>query len=255
VVRGAGIPPLTDSAPDCSGIAPIRTYVGAELSQIKGSSSSFEREVSGANCTVTLSFGTLDPAAIADVASCALDTEVQATVDAVNVTVRPTGDARLCDGVVANTRIDIHSQAVGFRGPTAKMVMPHRAIDARIIGYDTIYYPMFIVSAQLDYDYDYGDVYNGVFGQFYTDDYWWYNTFQTLGSTYGSDGMGTTWYTRYYYAHEYSNGFPNSTFPDTEAWVQPTAYGYSNGNYSCGYYYVWGNPYPDVAWTLSCAHN
>lgn len=251
LATSAGTPGPSPGAKDCVGLTAQTLRPDPSLSRAQGDvvGRSFQ-EASGCRWESELFLSaSADPA---KAATCEMLAVPEPLDKGVQIRVTHTGD---CSGVISHTVISQQQERVAQAVTARPFALYHKAVDARIIGYDTIHYPMFIVSAQLDWDYDYGDVYNGVFGQYNWDDQWWYLAFQTLGSMYGADGMGISWYYRYNYSHYHSDGFPYSWSPDTDGWAQPTAYGYSQGSHSCDYWYTWEDPYPDFAWLLSCGHN
>ena len=174
--------------------------------------------------------------------------------DAVNV--KQTGD---CDGIGISVRIDsdpgIAIRKTQVPSSEGAASLSPQWVDARTIALDPVYYPMIIVSSQINWQYDGYDVYEVSYPTYQDPDSFWYLVSSTEGSSHEYPPIPQVPYLQHYlYTHWYSDGFPNSSFPDTEAWIQPTAYGYATGGWSCGYYHEWQNQYPRTSFQDWCNH-
>jgi hypothetical protein len=152
-----------------------------------------------------------------------------------------------CESADIATRVELPSTRLSANAPTSRTNAsgPQR-IQAKIIGHDVLHIPTFITWANIEWYYDNYTVWNGTFPYGTADDGYWDVLFSTHGSGYYSYPER---YEHYHYAHWYSTGFPNSAFPDVEAWAQPTAKGHVGGTGGCAFWFSpgsgWGS-YPNL---------
>jgi hypothetical protein len=112
--------------------------------------------------------------------------------------------------------------------------------DARIIGHDSAHLPIYLAYAQEQAWYD-GWCVTGASTQHWQ---WADDFFDIVFQTAGEGFTNGCWnYYKYNYVHNNSCGFPSCSFPDVDAWIQPSVWAYGNGAMACDFWDAWGgNP-------------
>ncbi|MCA9825788.1 MAG: hypothetical protein KC479_10235, partial [Dehalococcoidia bacterium] len=185
--------------------------------------------------------------------------EVEPDPDAPDPTVvqRQSGD---CSGVGVSIRI---SQLPPSDGQVLELgALGQHWMDARTIALDPPSFPMLIVSAQINWQYDGVNVYPISYPIYRANPVLWPfpSSFWDLVLAYSfhtihSPGLLNVYsIEHYHYTAWHSDGFPSSIFPDTDAWIEPTAWGLGNGGVICEYYHQWSYHYPDTSFQDSCAN-
>ena len=108
-------------------------------------------------------------------------------------------------------------------------LISHRSIDARIIAWEVINLPMFIASAQLDYNYDFSDIYNPVVGSYFWDNTFWTTNSSSHWGSWDSKIPPVIAYRATAIGSFSSDRFPTPEFPDTFATTRSVAVGTDDG--------------------------
>jgi hypothetical protein len=225
-------------SPECDLGSAVRLTVDAERKQelLRGSTIQHTQASGGCELRVTVSEGLSDTSKLAASGTCTIDVE---PVTALHPTVvqRQSGE---CAGIGVTIRI---SQQPAGGGPMALGGFGQHWMDARTIAMDPPSFPMLIVSAQINWQYDGVNVYPINYPIYrnnpplwpFPDSFWDLVLAFSFHTIHPPGLINVYSIEHYHYTAWHSDGFPYPWLPDTDAWIKPTAWGLGNGGVICEY--------------------
>jgi hypothetical protein len=190
----------------------------------------------------------LQNADVGGLTPCVITATPSQTAGGIDVEVRPEGD---CSGIAIGTTVEISGEPRPQELDTfAALSTWSNWAEARVLAHDIVDLTMWLVYQQIEWDYDYLTVYDGVFPYWQWYDQYWYEVFGSQGGWF--NGGYFPHYYAYNYRHAYSDGYLTSAAPDTEGWAQPAIRGYYDGGFTCEFWQTWNDPYPGFHWHNLC---
>lgn len=189
----------------------------------------------------------------AEATSCEVNVLAAADRAGVTATVESATDSgAACEGFHIAVLTELPEFSAPQPGSLAMMMWSSKEARGQVVTRDIINIIMTITREDLLWSYDGSFVTGGspeIHGAIY--DEWWYPIFGAWNLTLTSHSGGPA-YRAYLQRQFYSDGFPNSSYPDTSGTSNVNVYGLRTGGFICNNSQTWWQAYPGFHWESGC---